>query len=119
MTLTAFHTYFSKGERRKYTEKEVGFNRVSNSQPPGHDDTLTTEPLRRGTRVLEFNAASLEVFRIVLLQYFQCFDFRLEYLLFLVCFPNISHFFIIFFFSSSYTKETFFSKMNSVFRQNC
>ena len=42
---TTFLTSFSRGEGRKYAEKEVRLNRVSNSQPPGHEsDTLTTEP---------------------------------------------------------------------------
>ena len=45
---TTFLTCFSRGERRKYTGKRVRLNRVSNSQPPGHEsDTLTTEPPRR------------------------------------------------------------------------
>ena len=42
---TTFLTFFSRGERRKYAGKKVGLNRVSNSQPPGHEsDVLTTEP---------------------------------------------------------------------------
>ena len=37
-------TCFSTGERRKYTGKKVLLDRVSNSQPPGHEsDTLTTD----------------------------------------------------------------------------
>ena len=42
-----------RGERRKYAGKTVCLNRVSNSQPSGHEsDTLTTEPLGRGQRLL-------------------------------------------------------------------
>ena len=59
MTLTTFLTSFSKGKRRKYAGHEVLLNQVSNLQPPGYDDTLTTEPLWRDTRVLEYNAVSL------------------------------------------------------------
>ena len=56
---TTFLTCLSRGERRKFALKEVRLNRVSNSQPPGHEsDTLTTEPAWRGTRVLEFNTVS-------------------------------------------------------------
>ena len=34
-----------RGERRKYAKKKVWFNRVSNSQPLGHEsDKLNTEP---------------------------------------------------------------------------
>ena len=41
---TTFPTCFSRGERRKYARKKVCLNRVSNSQPPGHEsDTLTTK----------------------------------------------------------------------------
>ena len=41
---TTFLTCFSKGERRKYARKKFRLNRVSTSQPPGHEsDTLTTE----------------------------------------------------------------------------
>ena len=41
---TPFLTYF-RGEGGKYAGKTVCLNRVSNSQPPGHEsDTLTTEP---------------------------------------------------------------------------
>ena len=69
----------NKGERWKYAGKKVCLNRVWNSQPPGHEfDMLTTEPSWWETRVLEFNTVSLygkKVFRIVLHQYFQCFDF--------------------------------------------
>ena len=47
--LTTFLICFSRGERQKYTGKKVCLNRVSNSQPPGHEsDTLTTEPLGWG-----------------------------------------------------------------------
>ena len=78
MTLTTFLTFFSKSERRKYAGHEVLLNRVSNLQPTGHDDTLTTEPLSRDTRVLEYNAVSLyrkkRVFRIVHLQCYQYFN---------------------------------------------
>ena len=42
---TTFLTYISRNERRKYAGKKVLFNRVSNSQPPGHEsDTLINEP---------------------------------------------------------------------------
>ena len=35
---------FSRGKRRKYAGKKVRLNRVSNSQPPGHEsDTFNTE----------------------------------------------------------------------------
>ena len=57
--LATFLTLFRKGRRRKYTGHEVLLNRVSNLQPPGHDDKLTTEPLWRDTRVLEYNTVSL------------------------------------------------------------
>ena len=81
MTLTTFLKCFNKGERWKYARKEVRLNQVWNAQPPGHEfDMLTTEPPWWGTRVLEFNAVSLygkKVFRIVLHQYFQCFDYIL------------------------------------------
>ena len=44
-----FLTYFCRGERRKYAGKKSCLNRVSNSQPPGHEsDTLTTETPGRG-----------------------------------------------------------------------
>ena len=47
---TTFLTCFSSGEKRKCARKKVRLNRVSNSQPPGHEsDTLTTEPPGRGT----------------------------------------------------------------------
>ena len=47
--LTTFLTCFSRGERREYAEKKFCLNRVSNSQPPGHEsDTLTIEPPGRG-----------------------------------------------------------------------
>ena len=40
-----FLTCLSRGERRKYTGNKFRLNRVSNSQPPGHEfDTLTTKP---------------------------------------------------------------------------
>ena len=46
---TTFLTCFSRGERWKYAGKKVRLNRVSNSQPPGHEsDTLTTEQPGRG-----------------------------------------------------------------------
>ena len=45
--------------REKYAGHEVLLNRVSNLQPTGHDGTLTTEPLWRDTRILEYNAVSL------------------------------------------------------------
>ena len=42
---TTFLTCFCRGERRKYAGKKSRLNRVSNSQPPGHEsDMLTTEP---------------------------------------------------------------------------
>ena len=41
---TTFLRSFCRGERRKYTIKKFRLNRLSNSQPPGHEsDTLTTE----------------------------------------------------------------------------
>ena len=51
LTLLSFQSHrllfshaFSRGERQKYLEKKVRLNRISNSQPPGHEsDTLTTE----------------------------------------------------------------------------
>ena len=44
-------TTFLRGERRKYAEKKVCLNRVSNSQPAGHEsDRLTTEPPRRALK---------------------------------------------------------------------
>ena len=47
--LTIFLTCFCRGERRKYAGKEVRFNLILNSQPPGHEsDKLTTEPPGRG-----------------------------------------------------------------------
>ena len=43
--LTTFLTCFNRGERRKYAGKKVRLNRISNSQPPGHEyDALTTKP---------------------------------------------------------------------------
>ena len=46
---TTFLTCFCGGERRIYAGKKVRLNRVSNSQPPGHEsDTLTAEPTGRG-----------------------------------------------------------------------
>ena len=52
---TTFLTCFSRSARRKYAGKKFHLNRVSNSQPPGHDeyDTLSTEPLGRGDRQTE------------------------------------------------------------------
>ena len=51
--LTTFLTCFCRGERQKYAGKKVRLNRGSNSQPPGHEsDTLTTEPLARGSKRL-------------------------------------------------------------------
>ena len=42
---TSFLTCFSRGNRGKYAGKKFRLNRVSNSQPSGHEsDTLTTEP---------------------------------------------------------------------------
>ena len=42
---TTFLTCFSRGESRKYAGKKFRLNKVSNSQPPGHEsDTLATEP---------------------------------------------------------------------------
>ena len=47
---TTFLTCFCRGERRKYTGKEVLLNRASNSKPPGYEsDMLTTEPPGWGT----------------------------------------------------------------------
>ena len=47
---TTFLTCLCRNERRKNAGKKVRLNRGSNSQPPGHEsDTLTTEPLGRGT----------------------------------------------------------------------
>ena len=49
---TTFLTCFCRGERRKYAGKKSHLNRVSNSQPPGHEsDTLTTEPPGRGLNI--------------------------------------------------------------------
>ena len=45
--------------REKYAGHEVLLNRVSNLQPAGHGDTLTTEPLWRDTRILEYIVVSL------------------------------------------------------------
>ena len=43
------HDYFSNMLQRKYAGKKVHLNRVSNSQPTGHEsDTLKTEPPGRG-----------------------------------------------------------------------
>ena len=51
---TTFLTCFCRGERRKYAVKKVRLNRVSNSQPPGHEsDTLTTEPPGQGRQGIE------------------------------------------------------------------
>ena len=81
MTPTTILTCFSKGERWKYAGREVRLNRVSNSQPPDHEpDTLTTEQRHyywQGNRVLELmrcHYTEKSDFRIVLHQYFQCFD---------------------------------------------
>ena len=50
---TTFLTCFCRGERRKYAGKKSGFNRGSNSQPPGHEsDTHTTEPPGWGLKTL-------------------------------------------------------------------
>ena len=50
---TTFLTCFCRGERRKYAGKKSRLNQGSNSQPPGHEsDTLTTEPPRRGLRLV-------------------------------------------------------------------
>ena len=47
--LTTFLTCFGRGERRKYAGKKIGFNRGSNSQPPGYESgMLTIEPTGRG-----------------------------------------------------------------------
>ena len=52
---TTFLTCF-RGERRKCARKKARHNRVSNSQPPGHEsDTLTTEPPGRGRRNVSIN----------------------------------------------------------------
>ena len=60
MTPTTFPKCFNKGERWKYSGKEVCLNRIWNSQPPGHEFYMvTTEPSWWGTRVFEFNAVSL------------------------------------------------------------
>ena len=92
MTLTTFLTSFSKGESRKYAGHEGLLNRVSNLQAPGHDDKLSTGPLWRDTRVLEYNMVSLyrkkkefnavslyrkKVFRIVHFRCYQCFDSKI------------------------------------------
>ena len=46
---TTLLTCFCRGKRRKYTGKKVSLNRVSNSQPPGHEpDTLSTKPHGQG-----------------------------------------------------------------------
>ena len=52
--LTIFLTCFSRGEGPKNTGKKFHLNRVSNSQPPGHEsDTLTTEPPMWGRKDLK------------------------------------------------------------------
>ena len=57
---TTFLKCFNKVERWKYAGKEVRLNRVSNSQPPGHEsDTLTTEPPWWGQKGFGINAVSL------------------------------------------------------------
>ena len=44
-----FSHFLCRGGRQKYPGKEVHLNRVSNSQPSGHEsDMLTTEPPGRG-----------------------------------------------------------------------
>ena len=49
---TTFLTCFSRGERQKYCREKFCLNRVSNSEPPGHEsNTLITEPPRRGLMV--------------------------------------------------------------------
>ena len=51
---TSFLTCFSGGERREYAGKKFRLNRVSNSQPQGHEfDTLTTKPLGRDPKILK------------------------------------------------------------------
>ena len=41
------------GKSRKYAGKKVYLNKVSNSQPPGHEsDTLTTEPPGRAPQYI-------------------------------------------------------------------
>ena len=51
---TTFLTFF-RGEKQKYAGKKVYLNRVSNSQPPGHEcNALTIEPPRRGDNVITF-----------------------------------------------------------------
>ena len=55
LTQTSFQSHqllfsqcFNRGERLKYAGEKVRLNRVSNSQPPGHEsDTLNTEPSGR------------------------------------------------------------------------
>ena len=48
---TTFLTCLSRGEMQKYAVKKVCLNRVSNSQPPGHEsDMLITEPPGRGSK---------------------------------------------------------------------
>ena len=47
---TTFLTCFCRGERRKFAEKKSCLNWGSNSRPSGNEsDTLTTEPLGRGS----------------------------------------------------------------------
>ena len=57
---TTFLTCFCRGERRKYAGKKSRLNLRSNSQPPGHQsDTLTTEPIGRGTQMLKLKSFTL------------------------------------------------------------
>ena len=50
---TTFLSCF-RGERRKYAKKKVRLNRVSNSQPPGHEsDAFTNWPSGRGRFIWE------------------------------------------------------------------
>ena len=52
LTHIYFQSHLSKGERRKYAGEKFRLNRVSNSQPPGHEsDTLITEQPGRGKSV--------------------------------------------------------------------
>ena len=51
---TTFLTCFCRGERPKYAGKKSRLNRVSNSQPPGHESNmLTTKPPGRGNKLSE------------------------------------------------------------------
>ena len=64
---TDFLTCFSKSERRKYAEKNLRLNRVSNSQSPGHgSDLLTTEPSGRESNSIEKGSpVETEIVRVV------------------------------------------------------